>query len=225
MVRWLHPTKGMIMPGVFIETFEKNGMIVKLDQYIWELACKQLKKWKDAGMEDKYISVNISPKDFYLTDIYKTFTELIAKYEIQPKNLKLEITETAIIMDLERQLELIEKLRKAGFVVEMDDFGSGYSSLNTLKDIPVDVLKMDMKFVEKSDNEQRSADILQMVIAMADKLGMSVIAEGVETKERADFLQSIGCDLIQGYYYSEPLTVDEFENILSEYPYEALDKK
>ena len=107
----------------------------------------------------------------------------------------------------------------------MDDFGCGYSSLNMLKDIPVDVLKMDMKFVEKSDNEQRSADILQMVIAMADKLGMSVIAEGVETKERADFLQSIGCDLIQGYYYSEPLTVDEFENILSEYPYEALDKK
>ena len=150
---------------------------------------------------------------------------LVEEFNTTPSRRKREVTESAIVQGVPKQVELIKRLQGQGFIVEMDDFGSGYSSLNTLKDIPVDVLKMDMKFVEKSDNEQRSADILQMVIAMADKLGMSVIAEGVETKERADFLQSIGCDLIQGYYYSEPLTVDEFENILSEYPYEALDKK
>ena len=211
LVRWLHPTKGMIMPGVFIETFEKNGMIVKLDQYIWELACKQLKKWKDAGMEDKYISVNISPKDFYLTDIYKTFTELIAKYEIQPKNLKLEITETAIIMDLERQLELIEKLRKAGFVVEMDDFGSGYSSLNMLKDIHVDVLKIDMAFLRHSANEERSRKILKTMIDLSHSLDMFSITEGVETEEQRQFLADVGCRMYQGYYFAKPMPVSEFE--------------
>lgn len=224
LVRWNHPEKGMLSPDFFVPLMEKNGLISKLDKCLWRMACELLKKWESQGREMS-LSVNISPKDFYYLDLYKELMSLVEEFNITPSKLKLEITESAIVQDVPKQVELIKRLQGQGFIVEMDDFGSGYSSLNTLKDIPVDVLKMDMKFVEKSDNEQRSADILQMVIAMADKLGMSVIAEGVETKERADFLQSIGCDLIQGYYYSEPLTVDEFENILSEYPYEALDKK
>lgn len=223
LVRWKHPEKGMISPGFFIPLMEKNGLISKLDQCLWRMACELLKKWENQG-KDMSLSVNISPKDFYYLDLYNELMSLVREFDIKPSKLKLEITESAIIQDVPKQIELIKRLQEQGFIVEMDDFGSGYSSLNTLKDIPVDVLKMDMKFMEKSDNEQRSANILQMVIAMADKLGMSVIAEGVETKERADFLGTIGCDLIQGYYYSEPLTVEEFEKILDEYPYEALNK-
>lgn len=211
LVRWLHPKKGMIMPGEFIGVLEKNGMIVKLDQYVWELACRQLKKWKDAGIEDKYISVNISPKDFYLTDIYKNFTSLVATYEIKPENLKLEITESAIIMNLERQLELIEKLRESGFIIEMDDFGSGYSSLNMLKDIEVDVLKIDMAFLKHSENEERSRKILKTMIDLSNSLDMSAITEGVETKEQMQFLSEIGCQMYQGYYFAKPMPIAEFE--------------
>ncbi len=211
LVRWIHPKKGMLMPGEFIEVFERNGMIVKLDQYIWELACKQLKKWKDEGHEDKYISVNISPTDFHFIDIYEVFTELVQKYEVAPQNLKLEITETAVIMDLEKQLELIHKLRTVGFIVEMDDFGSGYSSLNMLKDIRVDVLKFDMKFLRSSDDEERSRKILKSMVALSKDLEMPSITEGVETLEQVEFLTEIGCGMFQGYYFAKPMAIQMFE--------------
>lgn len=211
LVRWIHPERGMIMPGAFIEAFERNGMIAKLDQHIWELACQQLKKWKEQGKNDMYLSVNISPKDFYFLDIYRVFTELVERYEISPKNLKLEITETAVMMNLERQLELIGKLRDAGFVVEMDDFGSGYSSLNMLKDISVDVLKIDMAFLRETQEEERGRKILKMVIELSKALGMPVITEGVETKEQVDFLTEIGCDMFQGYFFAKPMAVEAFE--------------
>lgn len=171
------------------------------------------------------LSVNISPKDFYYLDLYREFMGLVKEYDISPAGLKLEITESAVIMDVPKQAALIEKLQAEGFVVEMDDFGSGYSSLNTLKDIPVDILKLDMKFMEKSKNTKRSADIVQMVVAMADKLGMPVIAEGVETKEQADFLGRIGCDIIQGYYYAKPMSMEEFEQLLNKYPYRDIVQK
>ena len=125
LVRWIHPKKGQIFPGDFIPVFEGNGLITEVDKYIWECACKQLRKWKDEGREEIYISVNISPKDMYFMDIHQIFTELVKKYDINPKNLKLEITETAVMMDFKRQVELIKRLREAGFYVEMDDFGSG----------------------------------------------------------------------------------------------------
>lgn len=211
LIRWIHPIKGMMMPGEFIPIFEKNGTIAKLDRYVWELACKQLRKWKDIGREDMYISVNISPKDFYFMDIYTTFTGLVKKYEINPKNLKLEITETAIMMNLQRQLGLINKLREAGFVVEMDDFGSGYSSLNMLKDIKVDVLKLDMAFLRKSEDEDRGRKILRMIIELSKQLEMPVITEGVETAEQVRFLTEMGCDMFQGYYFAKPMDVGTFE--------------
>ena len=225
LVRWRHPKKGMISPSIFIPLIEKNGLVSTLDQYVWESACMLLQKWSDI---DEYkhvsISVNISPKDFYYLDLYDVFMALINKYHIEPYRLKLEITESAVMQDIKKQIELIEKLQSEGFIVEMDDFGSGYSSLNTLKDIPVDILKMDMKFMEKSINVERSANIMQMIVAMADKLGMPVIAEGVENKEQADFLSNIGCDIIQGYYYAEPMSVDNFEEILKKYPYREVMK-
>lgn len=211
LVRWNHPTKGLLLPEVFIEPFERNGMIVKLDLHVWELACKQLRKWKDMGITDRYLSVNISPKDFFFVDIYKEFTMLVGRYGISPKNLKLEITETAIITDLPKQLALIKKLREAGFGVAMDDFGSGYSSLNMLKDIRVDTLKIDMEFLRQSESEERSRTILKTVVALSKELGMPVITEGVETKDHVDFLTKIGCDIFQGFFFARPMKVEDYE--------------
>ncbi len=211
LVRWFHPQKGQIMPGQFIPVFEKNGLISEVDKYMWETACKQLKKWKEEGREDLYISVNISPKDFYFMNIYEIFNDLVEEYDIDTKNLKLEITETAIVMDFQRQLELINKLRQRGFIVEMDDFGSGYSSLNMLKDLQVDVLKIDMAFLRKASDEARSRKILEMIIALSKNLNMPVITEGVETAEQVEFLSKMGCEMFQGYYFAKPMCVGDFE--------------
>ena len=211
LVRWEHPEKGSMQPGEFIPVFEKNGLISDIDRYIWEQACKQLKEWKERGREDIYISVNISPRDFHFLNVYQTFTELVEQYGILPKNLKLEITETAIVMDFDRQMDLITRLRRNGFVVEMDDFGSGYSSLNMLKDLHVDILKIDMAFLKKASDEERSKKILQMIIGLSKQLGMPVITEGVESEEQVEFLSEMGCDMFQGYYFARPMSVEEFE--------------
>ena len=211
LVRWKHPEKGFLSPGEFIPVFEKNGIVSDIDRYVWELACKRLKEWKELGRDDIYISVNISPRDFQFLNVYHTFVDLVDKYKIEPKNLKLEITETAIVMDFERQMELINRLRQNGFIVEMDDFGSGYSSLNMLKDLHVDILKIDMAFLRKAKDEERSKKILQMVVSLSKQLGMPVITEGVENAEQVAFLAEIGCDMFQGYYFAKPMSVDEFE--------------
>lgn len=211
LVRWEHPVRGMISPGAFIPVFEKSGQITRLDNYIWELACKQLKTWKNQGMNDLHISVNISPKDFYLVDIYNTFTSLVELYDVDPANLKLEITETALMEEIAKQFSLLEKLRQYGFWVEIDDFGSGYSSLNTLQDIEVDVLKLDMGFLRKTTHGKRSKVIMNSVIDMSKNLGLTVVTEGVETMEQVDYLTWAGCDILQGYYFSKPIPVKEFE--------------
>ena len=178
---------------------------------MWELACRQLQKWKEEGFTDRYLSVNISPKDFFFVDIYKEFNTLVHRYGIDRKNLKLEITESAMMTDLPKQLALIKRLRAAGFIVEMDDFGSGYSSLNMLKDICVDVLKIDMDFLRESEREERSRTILKMIVALAKELGMPVITEGVETKEHVDFLTKIGCHVFQGYFFGRPMKIADYE--------------
>ena len=211
LVRWEHPEKGSMQPGEFIPVFEKNGLVSDIDLYIWEQACKRLKIWKERGRDDIYISVNISPRDFHFLNVYQTFTELVERYGIAPKNLKLEITETAIVMDFDRQMELITRLQQNGFIVEMDDFGSGYSSLNMLKDLHVDILKIDMAFLKKAKDEERSKKILQMIISLSKQLGMPVITEGVENEEQVEFLAGVGCDMFQGYYFAKPMTVEEFE--------------
>lgn len=213
LIRWKHPQKGFIMPGEFIPVFESNGLISDVDRYIWEAACMQLRKWKEEGRQELYISVNISPKDFYFLDIHGIFTKLVEKYEIDAKNLKLEITETAIVMDFERQVELIKRLRQSGFVVEIDDFGSGYSSLNMLKDLHVDVLKIDMGFLQKAEDEERGRKILQMIISLSKQLDMPVITEGVETEEQVQILTEMGCDIFQGYYFSKPIDTEQFEEL------------
>lgn len=213
LVRWIHPKKGYMSPSKFIDIFERNGTIVRLDQHVWELACRKLREWKDAGKTDWYLSVNISPKDFYFVDVFETITNLVNQYKISPKNLHLEVTETSMMTDVQQRIQMIEKLQEFGFVVEMDDFGSGYSSLNMLKDIHVDVLKVDMVFLEKTTEVERSKKILRTVIALAQELDMVAIVEGVETKEQLMFLKSINCDMFQGYFFAKPMEVSQFEKI------------
>lgn len=211
LVRWLHKKDGFITPAHFIPYFEQNGRITELDICIWHQACAKLKEWQEKGRDDLYISVNISPKDLYALDIYEYYVNLVKEYNISPKNLKLEITESAIINDLEQHVSLVEKLQKAGFEVEMDDFGSAYSSFNMLKDICVDVLKIDMKFLGETENQDRSHAILRSIIGLSKGLQMKTIAEGVETAEQLSFLKSVGCDIYQGFYFAKPMSITDFE--------------
>ncbi len=211
LVRWIHREDGLIPPAHFIPFFEMNGRITELDICIWRQACAKLKEWKEKGREDLHISVNISAKDLYALDIYEHYVSLVKEYGINAKNLKLEITESAIINDLKQHVRLVEKLQDAGFEIEMDDFGSAYSSFNMLKDICVDVLKIDMKFLGDTENEARSHAILKSIVDLSKELHMKTVAEGVETEEQLNFLKEVGCDIYQGYYFSKPLSVAEFE--------------
>ena len=211
LARWMHPENGLIQPGVFIDVLERADLIYKLDRYIWELAARQLAKWKGTERGGIKISVNVSPKDLYYLDIKKEFTELINRYQIDPGLLNIEITETAVTSDVNKCAKLILDLQKAGFKVEIDDFGSGYSSLNMLKDINADVLKIDMGFLRKTENQTRAKVILNYTIDMAHELGMSVVTEGVETAEQLEYLTEMGCKVFQGYYFDQPMPVDEFE--------------
>lgn len=210
LARWVDPEKGIIPPIDFIPLIEKNGMIGKLDVYMWRLACSRLAMWKKMGV-DMNISVNISPKDFYYMDLNKIFRNYIKIYDITPNKLHLEITETAVITNVAKQVLLINNLKELGYVVEMDDFGSGYSSLNMLKDIPVDVVKIDMAFLQKSDNVSKAKKILSAIIALCKELDMKTVVEGVEDSNQLAFLLDEGADLFQGYFYSKPIPVEEFE--------------
>lgn len=211
LVRWNHPVRGIILPGDFIPVLEKTGLIWKLDQYIWEEAVKKLKEWRSRPDTETSISVNISAKDFYYLDIYQVFTSLVEKYRVHPRYLKLEITETAFLEDTQKQLALIGRLQAYGFDIEIDDFGSGFSSFNLLKDIKANVLKIDMAFLSKTENMQRSWAILNSIIELAVQIGMETITEGVETREQMTRLRQLGCNMFQGYYFSKPIPVKEFE--------------
>lgn len=211
LVRWYHPTKGLVMPGGFIEHLEQAGLIHKLDAYVWEQAASRLAKWKKQGREDLHISVNISTMDFFYMDIYATITGLVEKYDISPKNLRLEITETALAKNFADILEIANKLQMEGYIIEIDDFGSGYSSFNMLKDLNADVLKIDREFLKETANQKRSKAILEGIFALSSKMKMDVITEGVETKEQVEMLTDMGCGMFQGYYFSKPISIEEFE--------------
>lgn len=210
LIRWNHPNMGLIMPGAFIECFEDAGLIYRLDNYIWEEAAKQLKIWKDSGY-NYYISVNISAKDFYHIDVYKTFKNLVSKYGIDTDKLHIEITETALSEDKQAAHKTIERLHDEGFIIEIDDFGSGYSSFNFLKDVCADVIKIDRVFLKKSSHEERGEQILRSIISLSHDIGMDVITEGVENVDQLSMLAKMNCDWFQGYYFSKPIAVGDFE--------------
>lgn len=210
LIRWNHPNMGLIMPGAFIECFEDAGLIYRLDNYIWEEAAKQLKIWKDSGY-NYYISVNISAKYFYHIDVYQTFKNLVSKYGIDTDKLHIEITETALSEDKQAAHKTIERLHDEGFIIEIDDFGSGYSSFNFLKDVCADVIKIDRVFLKKSSHEERGEQILRSIISLSHDIGMDVITEGVENVDQLSMLAKMNCDWFQGYYFSKPITVGDFE--------------
>ncbi len=211
LARWIHPEKGFLSPAAFIPVFEENGMIVEVDKHIWRKTCEILAHWEEEG-KDLFISVNISPKDFYFTNVYANIMELVMEYGIDQSKLRIEITETAMMGDSDStRLELLNDFRESGFTVEMDDFGSGYSSLNMLKDIPVDILKIDMKFLSQTDEKSRARTILKNVVKMSEELGLIALTEGVETKEQLEMLSEMGCRMFQGYYFAKPMSVAEFE--------------
>ena len=215
LVRWNHPEKGLIMPSAFIPVFEKNGFIARLDTYMFESVCRLQRGWLDEGRATVPISVNISRVDIYNTGLCGELVSLVNKYSLPIGLLRLEITETAYAQDAGQLIEAVRKFQASGFNVEMDDFGSGYSSLNALKDVFVDLLKLDMALLPSERNKtERSGNILNSVIRMARWLNLPVLAEGVETSEQVDYLKSLGCDLVQGYYFSRPKPVAEFEDMM-----------
>lgn len=214
LVRW---KKGdsFIAPGEFIPIFEKNGFVYEIDKYVWEKTCILLRHWLDEDKSPLPISVNISRIDLYKDDFFETICELIKKYRLPTELLRLEITESAFVDSPEHIVKMVNKLIQQGFTLEIDDFGSGYSSLNTLKDIPASILKLDMKFFSDTTNGVRSGAIIESVVRMAKWLGMAIIAEGVEKQVQADYLKSIGCYYIQGYLYAKPMPVKEYEKIMA----------
>ncbi len=226
LARWNLEDGTILSPSHFISILEESELIWKLDLYMWEEAARLLSKWKDDEYKKNLsISVNISPKDLYYLDIEETLLELVKKYDISPNKMNVEITESSFVNNAELYVDLIAKLHKAGFAIEIDDFGSGYSSLNMLKNIHADILKLDMAFLQSGDDLIRSEIIIDSIIEMAKRLDMQVISEGVETHDQAAFLKSNGCDFFQGFYFSRPVAVDKFDTVLKAYNLERTSTK
>ncbi|RDC40384.1 diguanylate cyclase [Eggerthella lenta] len=215
LVRWQHPSRGIVMPGAFIPVLERNNFIASLDLYVWEEACRHIRSWIDRGGVPIPVSVNISRADLYAIDVVEALEGLVSRYDLDHRLLELEITESAYAED-EKMADAVARLKGLGFTILMDDFGSGYSSLNMLKDITVDILKIDMGFLARQDQSQRSESILEAIVSMARFMDLRIIAEGAETKEQVDFLQGIGCDYAQGYYFYRPMSTEALEQLLSQ---------
>ncbi len=213
LVRWMHPEKGMISPGDFIPVFENNGFITNLDYYMWEETCKLLRSWIDEGLNPLPISVNVSRVDIYNSRLAESIVQLVDKYQLPHDLLEFEITESAYAFNPMILIKLVSDLHENGFTILMDDFGNGYSSLSILKDIEVDILKLDMLFLSNSKDTGRGENILASVIRMAKWLKIPVIVEGVETASQVNFLKSVGCDYVQGYYYAKPMSVGEYKKL------------
>ena len=212
LVRWMHPKQGMIAPGEFIPIYERNGIIGRLDQYMWKSVCKLLRRWIDEGRNPDPISVNVSRVNIYNPHLVEILNKLITEYRIPPQLLNLEITESAFMEDQALVMKTMKRLHNLGFKIMMDDFGSGYSSLNVLKDMDVDYLKIDMKFLQQDDEfNGKGEKVLTSVVRMAKWLHLPSIVEGVETEEQVDFLKCIGCEYAQGFYYAKPMPVVDYE--------------
>lgn len=216
LVRWIHPQRGMISPGEFIPIYERNGIIGRLDYYMWSHVCKLLRKWLDEGKNPNPISVNVSRVNIYNPRLVEIFKKLITEYRIPAHLLNLELTESAFMEDQNLVMTTMSKLHKLGFKIMMDDFGSGYSSLNVLKDMEVDYLKVDMKFLQQDQGfNGKGEKVLTSVIRMAKWLHLPSIVEGVETMEQVDFLKCIGCEYAQGYYYAKPMPIADYEAFIA----------
>ena len=216
LVRWIHPALGMISPGAFIPLFEGDGLIAKLDEYVWRRTAEKIADWKARLGISVPVSVNLSRADLYDPELVDTMEKIIRESGISKDDLYLEITESAYVSDSSQMVDRVKALREHGFFIEMDDFGSGYSSLNMISELPIDALKLDMKFIRTAFEKQNDTRMISIVIDIADYLKVPVIAEGVETEEQYLELKKLGCAIIQGYYFSKPVPADEFEGFLND---------
>ena len=210
LVRWIKDGR-IITPDEFIPLFEKNRFVLKMDEYVWDLACRLLQKWLDRGLEPPPISVNVSRAHIYDREFSAKIQSLLQKYHFAPELMPLEITESIYVEDSDRVLNVMKQMRDQGYIFEIDDFGSGYSSLSMLQNIPVNGIKLDLRFLRASENEKAGRVIIKAIIDAAHRLDVSVMAEGVETEEQVRFLRKSGCDMAQGYYFGKPMSVDDFE--------------
>lgn len=213
LIRWIHPELGFMNPGIFIPLFEKNGFIKELDLYVWEEVCKSLKEWKDKGIKRVPISVNVSRRDFEIKNLAKRIVELVDKYEIEHSYFHIEVTESSYADNPDLITQTIKEFHDNGFIVELDDFGAGYSSMSALSELDIDVMKLDMSIIKK-DNPDSGKSILEFSMQLAKMMKLKTVAEGVETIEQVNRISSLGGDYIQGYYYSKPLPKEEFEEYL-----------
>ena len=214
LIRWKHPELGMISPGDFIPLFESNGLIQKLDHYVWAEAASQIRKWKDKYSYTLPISVNVSRVDIYDPYLEKRLLEILNDNDLTTSELMLEITESAYADDAKGLTDVVNSLRDKGFKIEMDDFGTGYSSLNMITGIPIDVLKIDMKFIRNMNKDEKSLKLVELVMDIARFLNVSAVAEGVEEASQVEKLKEMGCELIQGDYFSKPVPAEEFEKFI-----------
>ena len=211
LIRWQHPELGLIPPNVFIPLFESNGLISEIDRYVWREAVRQIVQWRDTYGVTVPVSVNLSRVDALDPALVKKLDELLAEFALEHQYLHLEVTESAYTDDAEQLSRVIAELRSRGYIIEMDDFGSGYSSLNMLSSILIDVLKMDMVFVRNIEHSEKDSRLVELILDIASNLKVPVVAEGVETENQLQMLRRMGCALVQGYYFSKPLPAEEFE--------------
>lgn len=209
LVRWYNEEVGMIYPNEFIPVFEENGFIAELDKYMFEHVCRDIRKWLDEGCLVVPVSVNLSQLQLYNTRFIDEYLEIMGKYNISPEHVQLELTETTLFSEITALTNIIDKLHEKGFKILMDDFGTGYSSLNMLKNVPVDILKLDKSFVDDI-GDPKGDIVVSTIVSLGQMLDMKIVAEGVETKEQYEFLRDIFCDEIQGYYFSKPISSDEY---------------
>lgn len=214
LVRWIHPELGFVRPDLFIPLFEENGLVTKLDRYVWEEAARQIAVWKKELGVTIPVSVNVSRVDIAAPDMTDFITKIIKENGLTPSEYHLEITESAYTSDSKHIIEVVKNLRSLGHKVEMDDFGSGYSSLNMLTSMPIDVLKMDKAFIRNIQPGNKEMKLVELVLDIARNLGVPVVAEGVETEEELKMLKEAGCDIIQGYYFSKPIPPSEMSRFV-----------
>lgn len=214
LIRWQHPELGMISPGEFVPLFEGNGLIGIVDSFVWREAARQVAAWREKFGFTLPVSVNLSRSDVFDPTLVDRLEHLIESNGLDYKNIKLEVTESAYTDNAKQVLDVIRRLREKGFEIEMDDFGSGYSSLNMLSEMPIDVLKMDMKFIRNIESNETDRRLVTLILDIAKYLHVSVVAEGVETAGQLDILREGECNLVQGYYFSKPLPPEEFEELI-----------
>ena len=215
LVRWRHPEHGMVSPGAFIPLFERNGLIQLVDEFVWAEAARQVAEWKERFGLSVPVSVNLSRVDVYDPALEEKLQGLVERNGLSPGELKLEVTESAYTDDPDQLIERVQRLRGLGFEIEMDDFGTGYSSLNMISKLPIDVLKMDMKFIQNvKRGDSRDFRLIELILDIAEYIKVPVVAEGVETAEQCEMLREAGCALVQGYYFSRPVPPEEFEALI-----------